>query len=250
MSWEKVVAADPQCIIINDYGTPTARQKEHFLETSKITRNLTAVKNKCFLPLAYDQITPGPRNADAVTAIARCCTRRRSASRRSRAACGGYGAPCIPPRDQRCPDPRRDHLLALPPGAELVFQPRRRMRLLDGASLGQELARPQGVAAACHRRQPQVGDHRVQPPQRPPRRARPVPAQLGARGAADLVAGHVRQHSGWRAAQDSEAVPDELGPRDPRQDALDQRSVGPRGVQRLVVGQPAGSTYTQPRSSP
>jgi len=63
--------ADPQCIIINDYGTPTAQQKERFLETSKITRNLTAVKNRCFLPLSYDEVTPGPRNAAAVVAIAR-----------------------------------------------------------------------------------------------------------------------------------------------------------------------------------
>ena len=71
VSWEQVVSKDPQCIIINDYGTPTAAQKEKFLETSPITRNLTAVKNHCFLPLAYDEITPGPRNALAVTAIAR-----------------------------------------------------------------------------------------------------------------------------------------------------------------------------------
>jgi hypothetical protein len=39
VSWEQVVRADPQCIIINDYGTPTAQQKEKVLETSKITRN-------------------------------------------------------------------------------------------------------------------------------------------------------------------------------------------------------------------
>jgi len=71
VSWEQVIKKDPQCIIINDYGTPTAAQKEKFLETSPITRNLTAVKNRCFLPLAYDEITPGPRNALAVTAIAR-----------------------------------------------------------------------------------------------------------------------------------------------------------------------------------
>lgn len=71
VSWEQVIKADPQCIIINDYGTPTAAQKEKFLETSPITRNLTAVKNRCFLPLAYDEITPGPRNAPAVVAIAR-----------------------------------------------------------------------------------------------------------------------------------------------------------------------------------
>jgi iron complex transport system substrate-binding protein len=71
VSWEQVIASDPQCIIINDYGTPTASQKETFLERSKFTKNLTAVKNKCFLPLSYDEVTPGPRNAEAVVKIAR-----------------------------------------------------------------------------------------------------------------------------------------------------------------------------------
>jgi len=71
VSWEQVVKADPECIVINDYGTPTAAQKEKFLETDPISKNLTAVKNRCFLPLAYDEVTPGVRNAEAVTAIAR-----------------------------------------------------------------------------------------------------------------------------------------------------------------------------------
>jgi iron complex transport system substrate-binding protein len=71
VSWEQVVAADPQCIIINDYGTPTAKQKEKFLETSPVTKNLAAVKDRCFLPLSYDEVTPSPRNAIAVVAIAR-----------------------------------------------------------------------------------------------------------------------------------------------------------------------------------
>jgi iron complex transport system substrate-binding protein len=70
VSWEQVVADQPQCIIINNYGTPTAEQKEKFLETSPITKNLPAVKNRCFLPLSYDEVTPGPRNAQAVVAIA------------------------------------------------------------------------------------------------------------------------------------------------------------------------------------
>ena len=70
VSWEQVVAADPQCIIINDYGTPTAAAKEKFLETSPITKNLTAVQNRCFLPLSYDEVTPSPRNGTAVVAIA------------------------------------------------------------------------------------------------------------------------------------------------------------------------------------
>jgi iron complex transport system substrate-binding protein len=71
VSWEQVVAADPQCIIINNYGTPTAAQKEKFLETSTFTKNLTAVKNKCFLPLSYDEVTPSPRNAEAIVKIAK-----------------------------------------------------------------------------------------------------------------------------------------------------------------------------------
>ena len=71
VSWEQVVEAQPQCIIINDYGTPTAAQKEKFLETFPASKNLPAVKNRCFLPLSYDEVTPGPRNAEAVVAIAK-----------------------------------------------------------------------------------------------------------------------------------------------------------------------------------
>ena len=71
VSWEQVVKDNPQCILINDYSTPTAAQKENFLETSPITKNLTAVKNHCFLALPYDQITPSPRNGEAVDAIAK-----------------------------------------------------------------------------------------------------------------------------------------------------------------------------------
>ena len=71
VSWEQVVAAKPQCIIINDYSTPTVAQKERFLETNAASRNLPAVKNRCFLALSYDEVTPSPRNAEAVMAIAR-----------------------------------------------------------------------------------------------------------------------------------------------------------------------------------
>ncbi len=71
VSWEQVVARKPQCVIINDYGTPTWRQKQKFLETNPVTRNLPAVRHGCILPLSYDQLTPGPRNAGAVEAIAR-----------------------------------------------------------------------------------------------------------------------------------------------------------------------------------
>ena len=71
VSWETVVARHPQCIIINDYGTPTWQQKEKFLRTDSVTRNLPAVRNHCILHLSYDELTPSPRNALAVVAIAR-----------------------------------------------------------------------------------------------------------------------------------------------------------------------------------
>jgi iron complex transport system substrate-binding protein len=29
------------------------------------------VRNRCFLPLSYDEVTPSPRNAEAVEAIAK-----------------------------------------------------------------------------------------------------------------------------------------------------------------------------------
>jgi iron complex transport system substrate-binding protein len=71
VSWEEVVARKPQCIIINNYSTPTVAQKEKFLETDPVTKNLPAVRNRCFLPLSYDEVTPSPRNAEAIVAIAR-----------------------------------------------------------------------------------------------------------------------------------------------------------------------------------
>lgn len=87
VSWEPVVNFDPQCIIINDYGTPTAAQKEQFLETSPIARNLTAVKNRSFLALGYDEVTPGPRDAEAVVTIAHWLHPRAFPSFRVRVGC-------------------------------------------------------------------------------------------------------------------------------------------------------------------
>jgi iron complex transport system substrate-binding protein len=71
VSWEQVVARKPQCIIINDYGTPTAKQKLKFLQSFPAARKLPAIRNGCVIPLAYDEITPSPRNSDAVVAIAK-----------------------------------------------------------------------------------------------------------------------------------------------------------------------------------
>jgi iron complex transport system substrate-binding protein len=70
VTWETVVAAQPRCIMINNYGTPTAKQKEHFLETDPVTKNLPAVVHGCILAMPYDDITPSPLNAEAVVLLA------------------------------------------------------------------------------------------------------------------------------------------------------------------------------------
>lgn len=71
VSWEQVVKADPDCIVVNDYGTPTYAQKVDFLTTSPITRNLRAVTTGCFIRSTYGALTPSPDNADSVEAIAK-----------------------------------------------------------------------------------------------------------------------------------------------------------------------------------
>jgi iron complex transport system substrate-binding protein len=74
-TWEKVVDAQPDCIILNNFGgasaSTTAAFKAKFLKRSSATKNLPAVKNDCVLTLNFEQITPGPANADTVEAIAR-----------------------------------------------------------------------------------------------------------------------------------------------------------------------------------
>jgi hypothetical protein len=104
--------------------------------------------------------------------------------------------------------------------------------------LGEKPACLEGIAAPGHRRQPQVGDHRVKPHQRPARRPRPVPAEFRARGAPNVVIGHGRQHDGRRPPHHGEAMPYQLGSRHSGQDALDQRAVGPCRMQRAQVGEP------------
>jgi iron complex transport system substrate-binding protein len=71
VSWEQVVAREPACIVINDYSTPSWQQKQQFLQGFALTKNLPAVQHDCFLHLSYDQLSPGPRNAEAILALAR-----------------------------------------------------------------------------------------------------------------------------------------------------------------------------------
>lgn len=72
VSWEAVVEADPECILVkngSNAGTLGADLIE-FLTSSPLTAGLTAVQDDCFFELNQDHLTPGPLNAWAVQAVA------------------------------------------------------------------------------------------------------------------------------------------------------------------------------------
>jgi len=69
--WSEVAAHKPQCIIIDDYATPSWQEKEAFLRNFPAIHHVPAVRNGCIMHLSYDMLAPGPRNAEAVEAIAR-----------------------------------------------------------------------------------------------------------------------------------------------------------------------------------
>lgn len=71
-SWEDVAVKNPQFLILLDYqdGAGYAKLLD-FLKTHPAMKETDAVRNGRFLPLRYEQITPGPANVDAVEALAR-----------------------------------------------------------------------------------------------------------------------------------------------------------------------------------
>ncbi|WP_102224947.1 ABC transporter substrate-binding protein [Acidimangrovimonas sediminis] len=70
VGWESVIAANPDVIVIINYGKVTAKQKEAFLEDNPALANIPAVKNRRFAVLQYAEATPGPRNIDAIKRLA------------------------------------------------------------------------------------------------------------------------------------------------------------------------------------
>lgn len=71
VSWEPVIERNPEVIVIVDYGEVTAQQKIAFLKSNPAFRNVDAIKNDRFVVLPYVEATPGPRNIDAITKLAR-----------------------------------------------------------------------------------------------------------------------------------------------------------------------------------
>ena len=71
VTWEEVVAQNPEVIIIVNYGSVTADQKRAFMMANPAFANIEAVKNDRFVTLEYVEATPGPRNIKAIKTLAK-----------------------------------------------------------------------------------------------------------------------------------------------------------------------------------
>jgi iron complex transport system substrate-binding protein len=70
VGWEEVVERNPEIIVIVNYGDVTAKEKRQFLRTNPAFSDLDAFKNDRFVVLEYVAATPGPRNINAIKALA------------------------------------------------------------------------------------------------------------------------------------------------------------------------------------
>lgn len=69
-SWEAVVEARPEVVIILDYGDQPAEDKIEFLKSSPVTAELPAVVDDAFFVLDYNEGISGPRNIDGLEKFA------------------------------------------------------------------------------------------------------------------------------------------------------------------------------------
>lgn len=71
-SWEAVAAENPQFLILLDYQDGGgAEQLLDFLRAHPVMSETDAVKAGRYVPLRYEELTPGPANIDAISKIAR-----------------------------------------------------------------------------------------------------------------------------------------------------------------------------------
>lgn len=68
-SWEKVVAADPDVIVLADASWDSAAKKIAYLEKDPVLRKLRAVREKRFVTLPFSESTPGVRLVDGAASV-------------------------------------------------------------------------------------------------------------------------------------------------------------------------------------
>ena len=70
VTWEEVIEQNPEVVVIVNYGSVTAEQKREFMNSNPAFANIDAVKNNRFVILEYVEVTPGPRNIEAIKTLA------------------------------------------------------------------------------------------------------------------------------------------------------------------------------------
>ncbi|KAA1374930.1 ABC transporter substrate-binding protein [Aeromicrobium fastidiosum] len=70
VSWERVVKADPDVIVLGDASWSSADDKIALLQKDPALKQLEAVREKRFVVLPYSETTPGVRLADGAQAVA------------------------------------------------------------------------------------------------------------------------------------------------------------------------------------
>lgn len=70
VAWESVVEADPEVILVVDYGQQSAADKERFLLNNPALQSIRAIRHKRIVTLPYSAMTPGIENLDAIEVLA------------------------------------------------------------------------------------------------------------------------------------------------------------------------------------
>lgn len=70
VSWEDVVAADPEVIVLADAAWSTAEDKIAMLRQDEVLSQLDAVRHERFVTIPFSESTPGVRLVDGATSVA------------------------------------------------------------------------------------------------------------------------------------------------------------------------------------
>ncbi|NLM72800.1 MAG: ABC transporter substrate-binding protein [Clostridiaceae bacterium] len=71
VSYEEVIARDPDIILIHDYDSPSVEDKISEIKSNKILSQLDCVKNERFAIISLESVLPGNRMAYAVESMAK-----------------------------------------------------------------------------------------------------------------------------------------------------------------------------------
>ncbi len=76
VSWEAVAARNPEFLVLLDYQNEGGADKLlQFLQRHPLMRHTDAIKNRRFVGLRYEELTPGPANIGAIEKMAKAAAR-------------------------------------------------------------------------------------------------------------------------------------------------------------------------------